>query len=330
MAGFFTADMIITSSLKEGIRRLKQSLYVIDSINEDLTADSLLKDTYGQTEKDRFRKFVERNEVNVVLDHRPPESAKYPCISVGIGQGSEEPQAKLALGDGHDTIMVNPEDLKGAKITPRVIVGPVTPESYDKMTGTIVLPDSVSLRDVYAGQFVHDTKNNKNYVIELILDEHTILITSGSDPDLNGMTISPSTSQVGNTKKSVWCRENYSITCVATDPVELIYLFQVTMLVLLRFKKDLFEIRGLDVQTFTYTQIMQSQDSQANNVWYRTINLSGRVQYEWSNEISEPIDGLKPDLKITNPNGDDLKSPEGVLAQVQKQGWSMAGDPEGE
>lgn len=328
MAGFFTADMIITSSLKEGIRRLKKNLYVIDSINEDLTSDDLLKDTYGQAEMDRFRKFVERNEINVVLDHRPPEQAKYPCISVGIGQGSEEPQQKLALGDGHDTFMVDPESLRGASVAPRTIVGPFTPDSYDKMTGTIVVPDNISLSDVYAGQFVRDNKNNVNYVIEVVLDNKTLMIASGSDPDLNGMTISPSTSQVGNTKKSVYCRENYTITCVSVDPVELIYLFQVTMLVLLRFKKDLFELRGFDVQTFTYTPIVPSADTQANNVWYRTINLSGRVKYEWSNEISQSIDGLKSGIKITNLDGEDIKSPDGVLEQVQNQNWSMAGDPD--
>lgn len=328
MAGFFTADMVITSSLKEGIKRLKQNLYVIDSINADLLEDQILKDTYGQAEADRFRAFMARNEINIVLDHRPPEQAKYPCISVGIGQGSEEPQQKLALGDGNDTIMTDPKDLRGAQVTPQNIVGPFTPDSYDKITGVVTAPDSVSFKNVYSNQYLVDNVNNQKYKIELVLDDKTLMIAPGSDPNLTGATITSAYGTVGNTRRSVYCRENYTLTCVSADPVELVYLFQVAMLVLLRFKKDLFELRGFDVQTFSYTPIMQSADSQANNVWYRTINLSGRVEYKWSHEVTQPIEGIDTGLKITNQQGDDIKSPDAVLEQVQKQGWSLAGDPD--
>jgi hypothetical protein len=330
MAGFFNADLIIFTSLKEGIRRIKDSLYLVDSINGLLVEDQLLADLYGKQEVDRFRKFVDKTYINVVLDHRPPEQAKYPCISVGIGQGAEEPQQKLALGDGHDTITVDPNSLQGLKVTPKTLVGPVTPESYDKMTGTLVLPDSVSLKDVYQGMVVLDEVNNTSYDIEMVIDNQTLMITPDSTPNLNGMTIRPRSKLVGNTRKSVYCRENYDLTVVATDPTELLYVFNLTMLILLRFKKELFELRGFDVQTFNYGPIMNGDDGSPNKIWFRTISLSGRVEYQWSNEISEQIEGLKVDLRVTNTDGDDLKSPDGVLAQVQAQGWSEPGDPDAE
>ena len=325
--GFFNGDLVIHTSMKEGIERLKKNLYIIDSINRDIVTDDLLKREFGDAELKRFRNFVARNEIAVTSDHKPPETVTYPCISIGIGQGGEDSQNKLSLGDNNFTTMVNPEDLLGHQVTPRIILGPVTPQSYDPETGQITLPGTVSLAKVYPGQFVMDNVNQKQYVIEFVLNDQSLTIAAGSNPNLTGMTILPSTSKVGDTHRHVYCRENYTITAVAKDPVEAIYVFQVAMLILLRFKVDLFERRGFAVHTFTYDPVMQGDDGSPNSVWFRKINLSGRVEYRWSDQISQPIDGIDTDLRVSDQQGNDTKTSPGVLSQVEDQNWKMPGDP---
>jgi hypothetical protein len=323
---FFNGDLIVHTSMQEGIAQLKKDLYVIDSINRDLVTDRLLKEQFGEKELERFRNFVARNEILVTNDHKPPETVTYPCISIGIGAGGEDSQNKISLGDNDYTTRVNPQDLLGAQVTPRLILGPVTPQTYDSVTGQMTFVSDVSLALVFEGQYVMDNVNQKSYRIQTVLDDQSLIIAPGSNPNLNGMTVLPSTSQVGDTHAHVYCRESYSITAVAKDPVESIYVFQLAMLVLLRFKIELFEKRGFAVQTFTYTPLQMGEDSSPNEIWYRTINLTGRVEYNWSSKISLPIDGVVGEIKVTDQNLDNIQSPPGVLAQVEAQGWDMLGD----
>lgn len=325
--GFFNGDLVIHTSMQEGIAQLKKHLYVIDSINKDLVTDRLLKEQFGQKELERFRNFVTRNEILVTSDHKPPETITYPCISIGIGAGGEDSQNKLSLGDNAYTTKVDPDSLLGSQISPRIILGPITPQVYNSATGQMTFASNVSLAPVFEGQYVFDVVNKQHYKIQSVLDDQNLTIAAGSNPNLTGMTILPSTSQVGDTFGHVYCRENYSITAVAKDPVESIYVFQLAMLVLLRFKVELFEKRGFAVQTFSYDPLMQGDDGSPNEVWFRKINLSGRVEYKWSDKISLPIDGIDMNLKITDQNADNIQTPPGVLPQVEEQNWQMIGDP---
>src|SRR5579871_446394 len=165
MDGFFNGDLVLFTSLKEGVKRLKKHLYIIDSINQELIKDKYLKEEFGQAELERFRNFMSRNEITITTDHKPPKQINYPCISIGIGQGREDDQRRLSLGDAvnNDTRMVDPASLLGSEVVPRIILGPVTPDSYDPATGLMTFSDSVSLTNVVSGQYVADNVNNKTY-----------------------------------------------------------------------------------------------------------------------------------------------------------------------
>src|ERR1700677_588841 len=132
MEGFFNGDLVLFTSLKEGIRRLKEHLYIIDSINQELVNDPLLNGEFGQKELERFRDFARRNEITITTDHKPPKQINYPCISIGIGQGREDEQRRLSLGDTQNdqTTLIDPNLLLGSEVVPRIILGPVTPISY--------------------------------------------------------------------------------------------------------------------------------------------------------------------------------------------------------
>src|ERR1700677_1976769 len=214
MDGFFNGDLVLFTSLKEGVKRLKEHLYIIDSINQELVNDPLLAVEFGQKELERFRDFTRRNEITITTDHKPPKQVNYPCISIGIGNGREDDQRRLSLGDTQNdqTEIINPNVLLGAEVIPRNILDPVTPISYEPSSGIITFGTNVNLNDIVEGQLVMDNVNNKTYPILLVLSASSIQIEPGSQPSLDGMTIISSVNGVGATRKNVYCYENYTIT----------------------------------------------------------------------------------------------------------------------
>ena len=298
--GIFQPDLIHYTAFKAALADLRANKFLLNDAYSDMINDPLLS-AYGAKEVERLKAFIDK-EIYVTLETRMPDVAKFPYIVISLGQGSED-SAKDALGDSYQSELIDPASLGGAIAnSTQILLGPVTPLEYDSMTGQITFDPSVSLTasNIYAGQFVYDSKNNKSYEILLVLDDSNLLIAEGLNPTLTNMYIKPQRMSMSNIRRSVWVWENHTIKIGATDSTELMYLFTLVVYILMRYKKTLWDARNFAVATIGYSEIyaVSSQDD-PNITFGRDIHLRGRVEHSVIESTSPIIYGTNLELDIT-------------------------------
>jgi hypothetical protein len=331
-------DTIILTAIRIGLADIRRNPYLIDDIMCQFMEDRYLKDSWGKQQIDRFKDFLAKKQINIVMETRLPDLSKLPAIVIKIGGGSEDPQ-KQGLGDSDHFESVDPATLGGAYPSPNIILGPVTPESYDPATGELVFPDDVSLDKVFEGQFVYDEVNKQAYEIQIVLNKHTLLIDTDLKADFTNMTIRPTRDIVRHNKKSIWFYEDYTITCISTEPNELMFLYSLCLYIFGRYKKTLFEARNFEIGTYSYSPVYIPNPSDDTNLLFaRDLNVRGRVQHTFIESTSAAIEGISPELLI-DANVDQSVTSSSVIAatktppgayydQVKKQGWKMEADKE--
>lgn len=320
--GIFPGDLIIKTALQAALADIRRNQFLIDDLASQVVSDPLTKALYGDAYVDKVKKFL-KYQIDVVMADRL-DTAKFPCISIAIGSGSED-SGREALGDSYGSESVDAATLGGAVLdSPAIIIGPVTPNSYDSVTGKIVFDSSVNLSNVFDGYIVFDEINQKGYPIVLAQDVSTIFIEANSKPNLTGMTIRPTTNQVSHIRRSLWHYENYDLEVFAVEQADALYLWQLVMYMLIRYKKPFFDARGFSISTANYGPMERGVlgESNPNTLFSRKITLRGRVEHSAIEQTNLPIGGINMDLILC-----DLKTPDALLPDVEKQGWKGDQDP---
>lgn len=313
-------DLYMTRAVQLMLKDLRKNRFLVNDILCDVTSDDMLKDLYGQKEVDKFNLLVDK-DIQVNVEHAI-DVAKLPAIAIRVGGGAEDTsRTGDALSDGYRAEKKDARKFQGVFITPRVIIGPVTPEQYDYQTGKMVFPEGVDLSRVFDAMNVYDEVNKKSYPIVTVMDESTLFIEAGSRPNLNGMTIRGKDESAINVRKEYFTTETVTFICCAVDPVEVIYLYQMMMYLIGRHRLNFFETRNFRATTVSYTPIYKLVD-EPNFVFARDITINGTVEHNYIESTSRPLDGSQPDVRIA-----DMKSPPALIAQVSGQGWSGEEDP---
>lgn len=315
-----SSDLLFSQIVKAMIKDLRKNRFLINDIVSDVTSDPLLKDLYGQKEVEKFNLLVDK-EIQVNMEFAIDQS-KFPAIAIRVGGGSEDTsRTGDPLSDGFGQEQVQSNTLGGVFKTPRIIVGPVTPESFDYTTGRIEFPESVSLSKVFDGMLVYDEVNKKEYPILVVMDDYTLLIDSGVRPNLTNMTIRSATQAAIHTRRTYFTTEQITFICASPDPVEVIYLYQILMYQIGRHRLQYFESKNFRTATLNYSPIYRLSDDPVL-LFARDITLNGTVEHSYIENTQRPIDGMAHDLRLNNE-----KTPDSVYPNVSKQGWSSEEDP---
>lgn len=327
--GIVPSDVIFFTALHVAVSDLRKNLYLVDDMLSMFTSDPYLKKLYGKKEIDRFKNFLATKEINILMEHRLKDMGQYPAIVIAIDPAQED-TGKAALGDSHTQESASPSATYGAFEDPQIVLGPITPVSYDKDTGIVTfeaLTDgSGPLVNVFEGQKVYDEKNKMAYEIQAVLDDFSLMIDTDLKADLTGMTIRTISNQVIHTRKSIWYYETYRVAVLSTEPSEALFLYALVMYILGRYKKTLFEARGFEISTVSYGGLENNSPDDTNQLYGRVLTVRGRVEHSFIESTTEQIQGIGHNLLI-NPNVDEgLASPDSILEIVQKQGWMMEKD----
>jgi len=317
------SDLYFTRVTQLMLKDLRKNRFLVDDILCDVTGDELLKDLYGAKEVEKFNLLVDKDiQINVehAVDH-----AKLPAIAIRVSGGSEDTsRTGDALSDGYRTDRVDAKSLGGIYKTPRIILGPVTPESFDYLTGKMTFPESVSLARVFDEMMVYDEVNKKAYPIVTVMNDFTLFIDPPKErPNLTGMTIRGKDESAIHVRKEYFTTEQVTFICAAKDPVEVIYLYQIMMYLIGRHRLNFFETRNFRNTTLQYSPIYKlTAPDDPNFVFARDITLNGTVEHNYIESTSRPLDGSSPDVRIA-----DMKTPDALIAQASGQGWSGEEDP---
>jgi hypothetical protein len=102
--------------------------------------------------------------------------------------------------------------------------------------------------------------------------------------------------------ESVEFRETYEIGCHAhSEPAYLTYLHSILIFILLRYKEELLEARGLTRTSISSGPVMVNQSFQISQpVYTRMTTLAGFVHQYWPKFFTGVIQGVVPQI-ATNP-----------------------------
>lgn len=319
--GWVPSDVLVRTAITSALDDLRKNPFLLDYIFQWFASDDLTNNVYGETERQRAKKWFLNTEIFILMNYRA-DDPKFPCVSVGLQSSVED---LSTLGDvNYDT----QEEVQASDvgiISPLIQVGPFTPKSYDPTTGIVVFPDNLSTDIVFVNQILTDVTNNVGYVIRDVLDESSIKI----DPNLLNVNltnsyIAPIDSFYVTAIESCLFKQTFSLKCFAqSEPVHLLYLHTIIEFILFRYKELLLEGRGFDRSTVASGPVYIFSETEKELTFGRDITLTGYVRQYFPKSINPKIQGFKiHGIEILGGTA----TPVGLLSTVKAQGWGMPGD----
>jgi len=291
--GIAQGDIIVRTAIIAGLADLRENPKLLNYVFASLPKDDLTFRQYGEEQVALAKKWFLDTNIEVFMNTRVDET-KVPCITIAQASSNE---AEATLGDvNYDTVEDDYDE------DPVVYGGPFNPLNYIGATGTLVMGSAFDL-DVFPGQYVRDAAGGMHLILDVI--DNNIVI----DPNLNvpftGMYVvsAPRTKKVS--LEGVEFRESYEIGCHAhSEPVFLTYLHSILLFILLRYKEELLEARGLTRTSISAGPVMINTSFQISQVVFtRMTTLTGYVRQYWPKFFSGVVTGVVPQIQSTPTSG---------------------------
>lgn len=282
-SGIFQSDVIIRTMIVSAINDIRDNNpWLVDYIFATLLYDDITP-YYGKKEIDQARKWLLNNDINVTMNTNP-DRVYFPCISVTLNESTE---VENTLGDKHYDPSEDVDD--AAPDRNPILAGPFTPTNYDPITGTMVLPDSVSDVLRISQNMVIVTKFGRQYNIIEMIDANSFKINEGTVDDFTDSVLKGNAPQ-GIELESAGFRETYQLGChVIGEPVHLMYLHSLLVFALLRYRQSMLESRGFE-RSFIQTLDFNRNTNFDNEVIFsRFVNISGFVRQYWPKLMNKRI-----------------------------------------
>lgn len=294
----YQADAVLKSCIELMIEDMKANLWLLDDIFSNFATNVYLKKKY-QTQIQNAKDWFNNNEIHIELGY-VSDRAELPHISIVLG---DQPQdaGMSTMGDAStETIMLLPTKID--KPIP-FIVKAFTPVAFDQGTGTIEVPDSLKNFDkVVSGQIVVNITSGQGFPIEEIID-NLIIIQSGIPIGSGNLAILPKYGFYEAKVEHIWQNANYQIICTGgSDPQQAIWLHDICLYGLMRYKEGLLEALGLSESLINSGKLTQNVDmSDSGQVaWERAITITGKVEQTFIKAPHRLVESAE--FKDTNPH----------------------------
>jgi hypothetical protein len=318
--GILATDILIKSMIEAAFHDLRKTPYLLDDVFGGMADDTLTRIDHGYKEVARAKQWFLDNEISVFFPFRV-DAPTMPCVTIALTQSMEmQDRAGLADEPGEDfEEQINPRTID--RQIPKVYSN-FTPTAYNPSTGRIQMPTGIDDSQLVEGQFVVSVKYNKAYVIKKIYGGGAFDITTGIKDDFSVIFITPSFAVWNVHREMTFLNEAYSIGVHAqSDPVTAIWMRQLLMYVMLRYKEAYLEARGFEISGIQAGEVTLNQSFDMDRIFSCYINLSGQVEANWIKYAAPRFDKVTAKIKII----DGPKTPDAYLAQLE-QGWEMEDD----
>lgn len=290
---FILSDLVVESVLRDGIEDARRSLetdadQVLDVFGELLAPH--LERHYGERELNKIRELI-RSPLRLVHGFSL-DDVKVPQISVNL-LSDVELEGKAGMDDFSDEQDTDKD--------PVVLVGTFNADSYDSLTGIVVVntadPDLSGIR---VGNVFVDGSGVEFPIVGAITDlvsEKRFAIAKAQTPNLTGGQIVSVLAQKRHNKRSTRDDEAILITCISEEPLVTKYLYTLIKYFILSRKSDLLA-RGLDLVTFDGSDFTR-QDHLPANVFARTLTLKAHyVEHSWDAGTVVLLDTINPAINV--------------------------------
>ncbi|MGH7240775.1 MAG: hypothetical protein ACREGB_00585 [Candidatus Saccharimonadales bacterium] len=304
--------------LEAAIVDMRKNTWLLPDVFAGLADDPLSKSENGWKEVDKAIKWFMSNEIPVFLQHRI-DTPVFPCLSVVL-TNSPEDEARASLGDEGMVEEIDPAEIA---VTPQRIYQPFTPAQYDPSTGYVTFPAPLDTSLIVAGQFLVSQRSGKAYAISKRIDGQVFQIKAGTKDDFTDATIVPAVALWNVHRELSFLNEAYSIGIhAASDPVQAIWLRQLTIYIMMRYKEAFLEGRGYELSTIHTGPIDLNKSFHPERVFSCFMTLTGQVQMDWIKFVAPKLQAVSGGIRII----DGPKTPAAYQKEVASQIWSMEGD----
>lgn len=277
--GIFQGDLIIKAAVQLAIDDMKKNPWLIEDVFSSLLENPILKQMYGAKEIARAKEFILNNQIDIYMHHRL-DKMNYPCVTIGIGPSTEDKDL-ATLGDGSVAFEdYNPQEI-GKTI--KFLVSPFKPTSYDKDTGILELPDTITeYRYLDKGMVLIDVSNGNGWIINGKAGTNGLQIAAGTKLPNGELAIIPQYQLYRARRERATSQEQYNIGChVHGDPSTLIFLFAVVKYGLYRYREGLLEHNNFQLSRIVATEMIRNEAMGEENIFSRWITLYGQVEESW-------------------------------------------------
>ncbi len=324
--GIAPSDLIIKSGIEAAIADIQGNSFLLDYVLQWLLNDDLTTNAYGKSEFDRAKKWLLNTNINVSMNYRT-DDVRYPQIAIVLQSSVEQ---SPTLGDvNYDVQEKIP--ITDITINPQPIVGPFTPVSFVSSTGIVTLPSSVTTSGIFKNQILLDQTTNTGYPITDVYDAtNQIVIAPNVTANFSNAVIAPIENFYIVTLEGIWMKQTFALKIFAeNDAIYALYLEQLLLFILLRYKQQLFEGRGFENMTVSSGPLYFAERNKGQPnpdvLWARDVTITGMVRHYWPKLISQEVQGIGLQVKIIGGTA----TPANLLTQQELAGWIMSADPIG-
>lgn len=296
----FQADAVLRTSVQLFLDDLRKNLWLIDDILADFVNNPYLKEIYGQKQVDACKEWFTNNNIDVYIGYHP-DKLRPPCISIRLGPQPEKEEMKLMADKSTDSVILMPNQI--GKPIP-YIIKPFIPTGYDDSTGIVGVDSAIDLSGVTAGMILVNPDNGNGYVIQDIV-ETGILIEADLDISASKLGVVPQFAYYQAEIEHIFQQGNYEVVCTAHgDPQNVLWLHDIVLYGLLRYKQSLLEALGFSESVFSTGELELNREignDNAEPVWDRVISITGQIEQSFIKSPNRIIESVV--LKEKAPKG---------------------------
>lgn len=275
--GFFQADAVIKKSIELGLADLRANIWLIDFMLEDFTRNPYLKDSMGQKQIDACKEWFLNTKIEINVGYHG-DKMKTPCISIILGEQTEKVDMKHMGDASTESVILMPNQI--GKPIPYV-VKPFVPVEYNEDTGEVTIDSSIDLSAVVPGQILVNPATGIGYAILEVTDTG-LTIESEMGIDGSQLGILPQYQYYKANIEHIFATGSYNIVCTAHgDPQNVLWLHDIVLNCLLRYKESLLEALGLSESVMSSGSLLPNNDltsEGSQGAWDRAINVTGQIE----------------------------------------------------
>lgn len=294
---FNMPDLIVESVLREGFIALKRNPELINDIFSSLTRPYASK-KYGEKELERIKDMISKKDWSFVHSFGEVE-ANLPCISIQLGNETEDkPLAHIDDYEDSLTVPITDPDQLAALVK----IAGIQPDSYDALSGTVYVPDSVNLSQVHINLIYVDAAGIEHGIIGGIVNEpgaKQFVVPKNSDVDISASGQIKSGIDYEQFEVRGMTSETQLLLGIHTkDALATKYIYILIKFILAARKKALIE-RGFICSSYQGSDFTRNLKYEADIVYTRYLTVSGKVQDNFRSDQEDIFDHIN--VKILVP-----------------------------
>lgn len=292
---FTLSDLIIESTIREGLQNIRNDLEIVDEVFEQLKTLPI-SPKYGEDEIAKIKNFITTTPISIVHSFHIVES-NIPCISIQLLSASEYVDRSV-LDDFADDVT---RDMTQDELDEQIITSPVLILDYDVNSGIVEIEDATDLSEVHINHLLEDSDGN-TFRIEGGVDDtpgqKQIIIQKQAELNTTGPALIKTIFNKVQFEERTNTEKETLLIGIHTKESKLTkYLYTLLKYIIESRKLDLIR-RNFKLATYEGSDFTRDMNYGSDVVFTRFLTVSGEIRNNWNADKVTPIDLIDLDVRV--------------------------------